>query len=150
MQIVKVSALLLISLLMFGCDNHKSVSDSQTSSKSVQSENSSALNKTQDDYISETKRYLPSKVAPNTDLVDIYKENNSVNYKYVIKENKQDLALAESEKVTAENLKKIYCSTNPELVKFREAFPNGVNHSYYIKDEKLFTVHLALSDCKTK
>ncbi|PIT12448.1 hypothetical protein BGI32_10630 [Snodgrassella alvi] len=150
MKVLKTIALMSMSLVLFGCDNSKSADANKASSDIAQSTEKSELGKIQDAYINDAKRYLPKKVDSNSNLVDIYKENDTINYKYVMDINKDELDLPGTKKITTSNLKQVYCGTNPELVKFRESFANGVNHYYYIKDKEIFSVHLSLSDCETK
>ena len=139
MKVIKITTLVLISLGLFGCDN----------SEKAKKDEAEKLTKTQDIIISDAKKSLPYQVDSVTSLVDIFKDDNSINYRYVIKASKDQLQIPETEKMTSENLKKFYCTDNQQVKEFRDAFPNGAVHNYYIDDEKLFSVKLTPALCNT-
>ena len=159
MKGLKYSVLIFIAAALFGCDDSKSKpADNSTNSEPAKtapvSNDTQAtkpdLSKAQDKYISEAKRLLPVKVNEYSNLVDLYKENNSINYKYVMDVSKDDLDIDQSKKVTADALKTLYCSDNSEMKDFKNAFPDGAIHNYYIKDEMVFSIHLKSADCDAK
>lgn len=159
MKGLKYSALVLMVAALFGCDDSKSKSADNTANsepaKTAQASNDAEstttdLSKAQDKYISEAKGFLPTKVNSNSSLVDLYKENNSINYKYVMDISKDELDIDQSKKITADALKTLYCSDNSEMKAFKNAFPDGAIHNYYIKDEVVFSIHLKPADCDAK
>ncbi|AHN26496.1 hypothetical protein [Gilliamella apicola] len=137
MKVIKITALVLISLGLFGCDN----------AEKAKKDEAEKLTKIQDIIISDAKKNLPIKVDSVTSLVDIFKDDNSINYRYVINASKDELNISETEKMTSENLKGVYCTDNQQVKEFRDSFPNGAVHNYYIGDEKLFGVKLTPASC---
>lgn len=156
MKGLKYSALFLMAAVLFGCDDSKSKpADNSANSEPVKTAPASNdaetamldLSKAQDNYISEAKGFLPVKVNSNSTLVELYKENNSINYKYVMDVTKDDLDVDQSKKITGDALKTFYCSNDSEMKAFKKAFPDGAIHNYYIKDKVVFSVHLKPADC---
>lgn len=158
MKILKTVLLLSLSMILFGCGNSKQAEPNKAGSEAVQSDASKSDNNKLDDdtiqsYFSELKRQLPMRVSSTTQLVDLTIGNNVVDYKYVVTGNKKNFSSSNVQKMTSDNLKNKYCENrDPDLVKLRNSFPNGINHHYYFKDEdkELFSVHLVPSDCDTK
>ncbi|MWN31337.1 MULTISPECIES: hypothetical protein [unclassified Gilliamella] len=137
---------ILMSLALFGCDNSKS-----DANKSVgDSSKSTDLTLLQDTIINEAKKMLPVKVDAKTNLVEIAKDSELLSYKYIINASKDEISISDTKNQTGEALKKVYCGNNPQLKQFRDAFPNGVSHNYYIGDEKIMSFELKPSDCDTK
>lgn len=139
MKFLKITSMALMCVVLFGCDN----------SNKEKTPDKADLTKLQDLVISEAKKVLPAKVDSNTSLVDIFKDNDVINYRYTINVSKDSLQIPETEKMTTESLKKVYCSNNQQIKEFRDAFPNGAVHSYYINDEKIFSVTLTPASCNT-
>lgn len=139
MKFLKITSMALMCVVLFGCDN----------SNKEKTPDKADLTKLQDLVISEAKKVLPAKVDSNTSLVDIFKDNDVINYRYTINVSKDSLQIPETEKMTTESLKKVYCSNNQQIKEFRDAFPNGAVHSYYINDEKVFSVTLTPASCNT-
>lgn len=139
MKFLKITSIVLMCVVLFGCDN----------SNKVKATDKADLTKLQDLIISEAKKVLPAKVDSKTSLVDIFKDNDVINYRYIINVSKDSLQIPETEKMTTESLKKVYCSDNQQIKEFRGAFPNGAVHSYYINDEKIFSVTLTPASCNT-
>ncbi|MCX8641972.1 MULTISPECIES: hypothetical protein [unclassified Gilliamella] len=139
MKFLKITSIALMCVVLFGCDN----------SNKVKAPDKADLTKLQDLIISEAKKVLPAKVDSKTSLVDIFKDNDVINYRYIINVSKDSLQIPETEKMTTESLKKVYCSDNQQIKEFRGAFPNGAVHSYYINDEKIFSVTLTPASCNT-
>lgn len=158
MKILKTVLLLSLSMILFGCGNSKQAEPNKAGSEAVQSDASKSDNNKLDDdtiqsYFSELKRQLPMRVSSTTQLVDLTIGNNVVDYKYVVTGNKKNFSSSNVQKMTSDNLKNKYCENrDPDLVKLRNSFPNGINHHYYFKDEdkELFSVHLVPSDCDAK
>lgn len=163
MKILKTVLLLSLSMMLFGCGNSKQAEPNKAGSEAVQSDasksdsNKADNNKLDDDtiqsYFSELKRQLPMRVSSTTQLVDLTIGNNVVDYKYVVTGNKKNFSSSNVQKMTSDNLKNKYCENrDPDLVKLRNSFPDGINHHYYFKDEdkELFSVHLVPSDCDAK
>lgn len=158
MKILKTVLLLSLSMILFGCGNSKQAEPNKAGSEAVQSDASKSDNNKLDDdtiqsYFSELKRQLPMRVSSTTQLVDLTIGNNVVDYKYVVTGNKKNFSSSNVQKMTSDNLKNKYCENrDPDLVKLRNSFPDGINHHYYFKDEdkELFSVHLVPSDCDAK
>lgn len=158
MKILKTVLLLSLSMILFGCGNSKQAEPNKAGSEAVQSDASKSDNNKLDDdtiqsYFSELKRQLPMRVSSTTQLVDLTIGNNVVDYKYVVTGKKKNFSLSKVQKMTSDNLKNKYCENrDPDLVKLRNSFPDGINHHYYFKDEdkELFSVHLVPSDCDAK
>lgn len=158
MKILKTVLLLSLSMILFGCGNSKQAEPNKAGSEAVQSDASKSDNIKLDDdtiqsYFSELKRQLPMRVSSTTQLVDLTIGNNVVDYKYVVTGNKKNFSSSNVQKMTSDNLKNKYCENrDPDLVKLRNSFPDGINHHYYFKDEdkELFSVHLVPSDCDAK
>ena len=157
MKILKTVLLLSLSMILFGCGNSKQAEPNKAGSEAVQSDASKSDNNKFDDtiqsYFSELKRQLPMRVSSTTQLVDLTIGNNVVDYKYVVTGNKKNFSSSNVQKMTSDNLKNKYCENrDPDLVKLRNSFPDGINHHYYFKDEdkELFSVHLVPSDCDAK
>ncbi|MCX8650633.1 hypothetical protein J3U21_10095 [Gilliamella sp. B2776] len=137
MTVIKITACVFISLGLFGCDNSEKTKENEEEK----------LTQTQDMIISEAKKSLPYQVDLVTTLVDVFKDDNSINYRYSIKVSKNQLHMSETEKLTTENLKNIYCTDNQQIKEFRDAFPNGAVHNYYINNEKIFSIKLTPDSC---
>ena len=159
MKGLKYSALFLMVATLFGCDDSKSKPADNTANsdpaKTVTASNDTAaskpdLSKDQDNYINEAKRFLPAKVSGNVNLVDLYKDNNTINYKYEMNISKDEMDIEQSKKTTAEALKSLYCMDNSEMKAFKTAFPDGAIHNYYIKDEMVFSIPLKPTDCNNQ
>ncbi|OCG37831.1 hypothetical protein [Gilliamella sp. Gris1-4] len=134
---------ILMSLVLFGCDNSKSDANKAVGDSSKNTD----LSLLQNTIINEAKKMLPVKIDAKTNLVEITKDNDLLNYKYIINASKDELSISDTQKQTAETLKNLYCGNNPQLKQFRNAFPNGVSHNYYINDEQLFSVKLTPASC---
>ena len=93
---------------------------------------------------------MPAKVSGNVNLVDLYKDNNTINYKYEMNISKDEMDIEQSKKTTAEALKSLYCMDNSEMKAFKTAFPDGAIHNYYIKDEMVFSIPLKPTDCNNQ
>lgn len=147
MKVLKISSLILMSLILVNCDNSKKASNESASTDASQS-SSSDYNASQDLVINEVKKQLPLTVDPLTTLVDVSKENNAINYKYNIKGTPKDtLLLPDSQKAIFDNLKKAYCVDNQQVKALKSFFPNGAKHDYYIDDEKVVSLELTPTTC---
>jgi hypothetical protein len=145
MKSLKTVSAILISLVLCSCDNSKS----DTNQASNNSSKNTELSLLQETIINEAKKMLPVKVDAKTNLIDITKDNDLINYKYVIDSSKDEVSISDTQKMTTESLKTLYCSNSPQVQQLRDAFPNGVSHNYYIHDEKLFSVQLTPASCNT-
>ncbi|OCG10093.1 hypothetical protein A9G24_10755 [Gilliamella sp. App6-5] len=143
MKSLKTVPAILISLVLCSCDNSKSNANQTSSDSSKNTE----LSRLQETIINEAKKMLPVKVDEKTNLIDITKENDLINYKYVIDSSKDEISIPETQKMTTESLKTAYCNNSAQVKQLRDAFPNGVSHNYYINDEKLFSVQLTPASC---
>ncbi|MWN89405.1 hypothetical protein GQ597_01565 [Gilliamella sp. Pra-s65] len=165
---------ILMSLALFGCDNSKSDANQVVGDSSKNTD----LAILQDTIINEAKKMLPVKVDAKTnlveiakdsellnykyiinasrdeisisDLVEIAKASELLNYKYIINASKDEISISDTKNQTGGALRKIYCGNNPQIKQFRDAFPNGVSHNYYIGNEKVMSFEVKPSDCDTK
>lgn len=144
MKALKTTALILMSFALFGCDNTKSAAKEKAASESSQN---SQLSKEQDEYIKQVKKLLPAKFNQNASVVEVTKENNILNQKYIIEIPKKNLSIPKTQKMATELLAKLYCSNSQQATEIKRLFPDGANHNYYIGDELLFTVKLKPDSC---
>jgi hypothetical protein len=143
MKSLKTVSAILISLVLCSCDNSKTDANKAVGDSSKNTE----LSRLQETIINEAKKMLPVKVDAKTNLIDITKDNDLINYKYVIDSSKDEVSIPDTQKMTTESLKTLYCSNSSQVKQFRDAFPNGVSHNYYINDEQLFSVKLTAASC---
>lgn len=156
MKGLKISAFVLIGAALFGCDNSKGKTETESSTSSTpatQASNATAasrpdLSKTQDLIINEAKNHLPKKVDATSTVVDIHKEGDAIIYKYVMDVAKDEMDVDVSKQMTGDALKQLYClKNNSSLDTFKAAFPAGAVHNYYIGDEMVFSIPLKPADC---
>lgn len=156
MKGLKISTLVLMAAALFGCDNSKGKTETESSTSSSQATQASDatatsrpdLSKTQDMFINEVKSQLPKKVDATSTVVDIHKEGDAIIYKYVMDVSKDEMDVDVSKQMTGNALKQLYCLKNNDLLdRFKVAFPAGAVHSYYIGEEMIFSIPLKPSDC---
>lgn len=142
----KIIALLLMCCLLINCDNKKNDSPSNENNNTSLS---SKENSTVDDLvIKPVKKKLPIFVDALTTLVDIYKKDNVINYKYEVKNiSKYALLLPTTQDTIRDKLLKTYCSDNDEVKQLKHFFPNGANYHYYIDDQEIIIVEIQPDDC---
>lgn len=175
MKFFKVISLALLSIFLVNCDNSKSTVDDikqkvqQTGSdisnktqdyfEQAKSETNDIMNKlkegnynfAQDAVIKNIKQTLPLNIDQNTSLVDVSKENNTINYKYDVKGmTKDDLKIENTQKTLLNNLLTDYCSSDLMKKALRLAFPEGATHNYYINNDNVLILSLKPSDCDDK
>ncbi|KFA58666.1 hypothetical protein A9G48_08740 [Gilliamella sp. wkB18] len=175
MKTLKVISLAIVGVFLVNCDNSgKTMGDLQQKIEQTGSdmgnkandlyaqaklETQEALDKlkegnygvAQDMIIKGIKQQLPMNTDQNTTLVDISKENNTINYKYVVKNINNDALQSDNNKNSLlSNLKSYYCGNDIIVKGIRLAFPDGSNYNYFINDEKVLTLNLKPSDCEAR
>ncbi|OCG00628.1 YtxH domain-containing protein [Gilliamella sp. wkB308] len=175
MKFFKVITLALLGIFLVNCDNSKSTVDdikqkvqqtgadisdkTQDYFEQAKEESNDILNKlkegnynlAQDAVIKNIKQTLPLNIDQNTSLVDVSKENNTINYKYDVKGvTPDDLKIENTQKTLLNNLLTDYCSSDLMKKALRLAFPEGATHNYYINNSNALTLNLKPSDCDGK
>lgn len=173
MKILKVTILVMMGLILVNCDNSKStVNDikekvEQTSTEvngkmkdlfeqtKLESENALSELKegnysvAQDGMLKVIKQNLPLAFDENTTLVDVSKDNNTINYKYEVKGITKDvLQNQDKQQSIFNNLLEFYCGEGVNSNALKLLFPDGASHNYYINDEDVLTLDVKPSDCK--
>lgn len=130
MKYKKISALLVWSLALFGCDS------------------GSYKEKNQRIVIDSMKKKLPIVYDENFALVDVSKDNNQFIYKYEIKNIEEvELTSPEFEQSSRTGILELYCSDNKDIAHFKEIFMDGIRYDYYLNNKKMLSIIVKSTDC---
>lgn len=130
MKYKKISALLVWSLALFGCDS------------------GSYKEKNQRIIIDSMKKQLPIVYDENFTLVDVLKDNDQFIYKYEIKNIEEvELTSPEFEQSSRTEILELYCSDNKGIAHFKEIFMDGIRYDYYLNNKKMLSINVKSTDC---
>lgn len=130
MKYKKISALLVWSLALFGCDS------------------GSYKEKNQRIVIDSMKKKLPVVYDENFALVDVSKDNDQFIYKYEIKNIEEvELTSPEFEQSSRTGILELYCSDNKDIAHFKEIFMDGIRYDYYLNNKKMLSIIVKSTDC---
>ncbi|MFQ1019405.1 hypothetical protein ACGH6R_06280 [Gilliamella sp. CG13] len=130
MKYKKISALLVWSLALFGCDS------------------GSYKEKNQRIVIDSMKKQLPIVYDENFTLVDVLKDNDQFIYKYEIKNIEEvELTSPEFEQSSRTEILELYCSDNKGIAHFKEIFMDGIRYDYYLNNKKMLSINVKSTDC---
>lgn len=130
MKYKKISALLVWSLALFGCDS------------------GSYKEKNQRIVIDSMKKKLPIVYDENFALVDVSKDNDQFIYKYEIKNIEEvELTSPEFEQSSRTGILELYCSDNKDIAHFKEIFMDGIRYDYYLNNKKMLSIIVKSTDC---
>lgn len=130
MKYKKISALLVWSLALFGCDS------------------GSYKEKNQRIVIDSMKKKLPIVYDENFALVDVSKDNDQFIYKYEIKNIEEvELTSPEFEQSSRSGILELYCSDNKDIAHFKEIFMDGIRYDYYLNNKKMLSIIVKSTDC---
>lgn len=130
MKYKKISALLVWSLALFGCDS------------------GSYKEKNQRIVIDSMKKQLPIVYDENFTLVDVLKDNDQFIYKYEIKNIEEvELTSLEFEQSSRTEILELYCSDNKGIAHFKEIFMDGIRYDYYLNNKKMLSINVKSTDC---
>lgn len=130
MKYKKISALLVWSLVLFGCDS------------------GSYKEKNQRIVIDSMKKKLPIVYDENFALVDVSKDNDQFIYKYEIKNIEEvELTSPEFEQSSRTGILELYCSDNKDIAHFKEIFMDGIRYDYYLNNKKMLSIIVKSTDC---
>lgn len=130
MKYKKISALLVWSLALFGCDS------------------GSYKEKNQRIVIDSMKKQLPIVYDENFTLVDVLKDNDQFIYKYEIKNIEEvELTSPEFEQSSRTEILELYCSDNKGIAHFKEIFMNGIRYDYFLNNKKMLSINVKSTDC---
>ncbi len=175
MKLFKVISLAVLGLFLVNCDNSKStVNDLQQKAEQAGAEISDKAkdlyqqtksqtqdildkvkegnyNLAQDLAIKGIKQELPLTIDQNTALVDVSKDDKTINYKYAVNGIAKEAFDSDSnQKMVFNKLLDVYCSKDVTVNAIKLAFPNGANHNYYINDDKVLSLNVKPSDCDNR
>ncbi|MCX8574750.1 MULTISPECIES: hypothetical protein [unclassified Gilliamella] len=120
MKYKKISALLVWSLALFGCDS------------------GSYKEKNQRIVIDSMKKQFPIVYDENFTLVDVLKDNDQFIYKYEIKNIEEvKLTSPEFEQSSRTEILELYCSDNKGIAHFKEIFMDGIRYDYYLNNKNV-------------
>ncbi len=130
MKYKKISALLVWSLALFGCDS------------------GSYKEKNQRIVIDSMKKQFPIVYDENFTLVDVLKDNDQFIYKYEIKNIEEvELTSPEFEQSSRTEILELYCSDNKGIAHFKEIFMDGIRYDYYLNNKKMLSINVKSTDC---
>ncbi len=130
MKYKKISALLVWSLALFGCDS------------------GSYKEKNQRIVIDSMKKQLPIVYDENFTLVDVLKDNDQFIYKYEIKNIEEvELTSPEFEQSSRTEILELYCSDNKGIAHFKEIFMDGIRYDYFLNNKKMLSINVKSTDC---
>ena len=130
MKYKKISALLIWSLALFGCDNMKTKEQKQ------------------DLVIDIMKKKLPIVYDENFALVDVLKNNDQFVCKYEVKNIEEvELTSPEFKQSARTEILKLYCSNNKDIAAFKEVFMDGTRYDYYLNNKKMLSIIVKSTDC---
>lgn len=151
MNILKIIVLISIGFVLLNCDNAKPVSNHSSAESSTSSLPNNDLLTSQNLEINAVKNELPIEIDELTTLFDVFADNNSINYKYRVKNTpKQALLLTSTLDTLRSNLLNDYCQNVPQMKELKNVFPNGANYHYFINDEEIVIVELNPDDCQSE